>query len=313
MNRPTLVFVDGELSTELSNSDLLPDEVLFRLERDRHVLYIPDHFQMHSPIHLKFLSENENENVVAHTIFLGENSHVVLMVEFAGHADAENYAMNTSLECYLNKNARLDYYKLQNENGSASHFSSILVEQRESSSTNLFFADCGSQKSHTDLRVKLSEPYAACHLHGLYFLNQDNQQVENHIHIDHLAEHGTSSMLFKGVLDKKTRAVFNGKVHVHEKAQHTNAHQANHNLLLSANAEVNTQPQLEIYAEDIKCSHGATVGQLDNDSLFYLRSRGIEKVEALKLLTDAFVADMLDKIQDNAIREYFLARVVQHA
>lgn len=312
MNAATLVFINGQFSNELSSQALLADGVLLHLEAGRSVLHIPENYQSTSPIYLKFLSDNNIESLLHHTVVMGENSRAVVMAEFTGNAQAETYAVHSTLEFYLNKNACIDYYKLQNEHERAKHHANMMVEQHESSCATFFFADFGGQKSQVNLRVKLSEPHAACHLHGLYFLNHDNQQMENHIHVEHLAEHGTSSMLFKGVLDKKSRALFHGKVQVHEKAQHTNAHQANHNLLLSPNAEVSTQPQLEIYAEDIKCSHGATVGQIDSDSLFYLRSRGIEKPAALKLLTDAFIADMMNKINDATIRQYFLSRVTQH-
>ena len=122
--------------------------------------------------------------------------------------------------------------------------------------------------------------------------------------MNHLAEHGASSMLFKGLLDKKSRATFNGKVYVHPRAQHIRAQQANHNLLLSPHAEVNSKPELEIYADDIKCAHGATVGQLDAESLFFLRARGIDKELAIDLLTQAFSAEVFNRIENAAVRRY---------
>ena len=168
----------------------------------------------------------------------------------------------------------------------------MVVHQEEASALNMLIIDSGSRATQANLRVKLHERHATCHLDGLYWLTQDHQTLDNQIQIDHIADNGTSSMFYKGVLDKKSRALFNGKVHVHENAQQTNALQANHNLLLSKYAEVRSEPQLEIYSNDIKCAHGATVGQLDAEALFYLRSRGIEANLALQLLTEAFTREV---------------------
>jgi len=140
-------------------------------------------------------------------------------------------------------------------------------------------------------------------------LNQDQQHVDHHLHVDHLASHGASSMLYKGILDKKSRAVFNGKVYVHPATKQISAHQANHNLLLSNEAEVNSKPELEIYSDDVKCTHGATIGQLDHESLFYLTSRGIEKNEAHKLLIRAFAEEVYSKMDDVMIRQYVQKRM----
>jgi Fe-S cluster assembly protein SufD len=177
----------------------------------------------------------------------------------------------------------------------------------------LFFADCGAAQAHVNLHVNLDEKHATCHLNGLYQLNHDAQQINNHIYINHVAEYGISSMHFKGILDNRSHAEFVGKVHVHEKAQHTHAQQSNHNLLLSSYAEVKTKPELEIYADDVKCAHGATVGQLDEDALFYLRSRGIEKQDALQLLTLAFADDIMNKIENVTIRNHIQNRMSSHA
>lgn len=309
MSQSHFVFLDGELNQTLSKNIA---EFVFEKKGDESFLSIPDNVEIKTPLHFTFLSEKSECNNVQQTISIGENSRVKFLAEFIGKDDATDYASHAALTFYLNKNARLDYYKLQNEKKSAKHFSNIFVEQSEASHANLFFLDCGSLKAESHLRIQIKESYATCHLHGLYFLNDDKQDIQNHIHVDHVAMHGTSSMLFKGVLDKKSSASFHGKVHVREKAHHTHAHQANHNLLLSKDAEVSTQPQLEIDAEDIKCSHGATVGQLDQDSLFYLRSRGILHADALKLLTDAFIADIINKIEENDVRQYFLSRVAQY-
>lgn len=308
MNVISFVFINGEFNEALSDISLLPSAVSFKNEKNQIQLHIPKMQASPLPIHFKYLNGCKD---LKHKIIMEENSSLVFIEEYA--SDHENaYLTNAMLELQLNKYAKMHYYKIQNENQQASHQVCIRVEQKESSDIKMFFADCGSQQSKSDVNIKLYETYASCCMQGLYFLNHDNQQIDNDIHIEHMAELGTSSMTFKGVLDKKSKAQFLGKVHVYENAKRTNAHQENHNLLLSSAADVKSQPQLEIYADDIKCTHGATVGQLDHDSLFYLRSRGIDENTALKMLTDAFVAEIVEKIEDISIRNYIQQRISQH-
>jgi Fe-S cluster assembly protein SufD len=308
MNVISFVFIDGEFNEDLSDISLLPSAISFKSEKNKIQLHIPQKQISPLPIHFKYLNGCKD---LQHKIIMEEQSSMVFIEEYASnHEDA--YLTNAMLEVQLNKHANMHYYKIQNENQQASHQGCIQVEQKESSDIKMFFADCGSNKSRSDVKIKLQERYASCCMNGLYFLNHDDQQIDNAIHVEHMAELGTSSMVFKGVLDKKSKAQFLGKVHVYENAKRTNAHQENHNLLLSSTADVTSQPKLEIYADDIKCTHGATVGQLDQDSLFYLRSRGIDKNTALKMLTDAFVAEIVEKIEDLSIRNYIQQRISQH-
>jgi Fe-S cluster assembly protein SufD len=308
MNVISFVFINGEFNEKLSDVSIMPDTVVFQNEKNQLRLHIPKNQVLPLPIHFKYLNGCDS---LQHNIVMEENSSLVFIEEYASdHTDA--YLTNARLELQLHKHARLHYYKIQNENQQASHQVFINLAQSEASEVNMFFADCGSNKSRSDVHVKLNEPHASCIMNGLYFLNHDNQHIDNAIYVEHVAELGVSSMIFKGVLDKKSKAQFLGKVHVHENAQRTNAHQENHNLLLSSQADVTSQPKLEIYADDIKCTHGATVGQLDQDSLFYLRSRGIDEGTALKMLTDAFVAEIVEKIDDLSIRHYIQQRVAQH-
>jgi Fe-S cluster assembly protein SufD len=154
----------------------------------------------------------------------------------------------------------------------------------------------GGRMVREDVQVNLRESGAECSVNGFYVLDQDGQHVDNHAQIDHMATHGTSDMVYKGILNKKSHGVFNGMVYVHPLAQKTKAHQANHNLLLSRDAAIETKPEFEIYADDVKCVHGDTVGQLDTEALFYLRSRGIDKMEAMRLLAQAFSAEVIDRV-----------------
>jgi Fe-S cluster assembly protein SufD len=308
MNVISFVFMNGEFNEDLSDLSLLPSAISFQSAKNQIELRIPKNQSSTLPIHFKYMNGCHD---LLHKVIMEEDSNLVLIEEYADdHEDA--YSMHTKLELELNKYAKMHYYNIQNENQKATHQGSICVAQKEASDIKMFFADCGSNQSKVDVKIKLCEPYASCHVHGLYFLNHDSQHIDNSIYVEHLAELGTSSMVFKGVLDKKSKAQFLGKVHVYENAKRTHAHQENHNLLLSSMAEAKSQPELEIYADDIKCTHGATVGQLDQESLFYLRSRGIDEKTALKMLTDAFVAEIMEKIDDTSIRNYIQQRVGSH-
>src|SRR5262249_26810065 len=159
----------------------------------------------------------------------------------------------------------------------------------------------GGRLVRNDINAVLAGEGCECTLNGLY-LGTDQQLIDNHTQIDHAKPHCTSHELYKGILDGKAHGVFNGKIYVHPDAQKTDAKQTNQTLLLSEAATINTKPQLEIYADDVKCTHGATVGQLDAEALFYLRSRGIAKDEARSLLTFAFANDIIDRIKIHPLR-----------
>jgi Fe-S cluster assembly protein SufD len=178
------------------------------------------------------------------------------------------------------------------------------VFQQKDSCVSLVNFSLGAKFARDDVMVTLQEAGSECRTAGFYRLTNDNQYIDNHINIDHAAPRSCSEMVYKGVLDKKSRAVFNGRLYVGTGAQKIEAQQQNHNLLLSNVAEVYSKPELEIYADDVKCKHGATTGQLDQDALFYLRARGIEKTEAVNLLLQAFAADILQKITHADIKAH---------
>ena len=206
-------------------------------------------------------------------------------------------------------NSQLHHYKVQRENTSATHMANTFITQQRDSMVALTNISIGAKFSRDDVLVKLQETGAECRTAGFYRLESDNQYIDQHITIDHAAPHSRSEMVYKGVLDKKSRAVFNGRLHVGVGAQKIEAQQQNHNLLLSNFAEIYSKPELEIYSDDVKCKHGATTGQLDQDALFYLRARGIEKTEAVSLLLHAFAADIYQKITNADIRMHIEAAV----
>ena len=208
---------------------------------------------------------------------------------------------NAVTELHLQAGSRIAHHVVRHGSSKAFHVGHIRARVQRDARLDSGTWWLGGAWARNDLHVELLEPGAHCELLGLY-LTSENQHVDNHTCIDHAAPHCTSRELYKGVLGGKSTAVFNGRVLVQRDAQKTDADQSNHNLLLSDSATVNTKPELEIYADDVKCAHGTTVGQLDDDHIWYLRSRGIPLQQALQMLTRAFVADVLEDVSDEGVR-----------
>ncbi|BAU48138.1 FeS assembly protein SufD [Sulfurifustis variabilis] len=253
------------------------------------------------PIHLVFLATGGQVLALPHNLIVLEEGAQATVIEHYFALSDGRYFTNALTETSLEKDARLEHYRVQQEGGQAYHIGGVHVQQRRASRFVAHAIDLGGLLVRNDLRAVLAAEHAECALNGLYVLD-GRQHVDNHTLIDHAKPHGTSSEYYKGVLDGRSRAVFNGRVIVQPDAQHTDARQMNNNLLLSEDAEVDTKPELEIYADDVKCSHGATVGQLDADALFYLRSRAIEESAARDLLTYAFANDILSRFRLQPIR-----------
>lgn len=206
-------------------------------------------------------------------------------------------------EIKLASGAVVDHYKLQQESDQAYHIASLFADvagDAKLHSHNLAF---GGAIARSDIHIKLNQPGAHCAMNGLY-LGGGRQHIDNYTQVNHAAPNCTSDEFYKGILDDRSRAVFHGRIVVEQDAQQTDAQQQNRNLLLSRNAEIDTKPQLEIYADDVKCSHGATIGQLDHESLFYLRSRGIDESTARSLLSFAFANEVICRMDNAAIRSY---------
>ncbi len=178
----------------------------------------------------------------------------------------------------------LEVVKQQRENPQAIHMENYFIQQQQDSRVDLTQINLGAAFARDDVAVTLQAAGAKCYTSGFYHTTRDNQYVDHHIDVLHQAAHTESDMLYKGIIDKKSRAVFNGRLHVAAGAQKIQAVQGNHHLLLSAQAEAYSKPELEIYADDVKCRHGATTGQIDQDALFYLRARGIPQTEAIGIL-----------------------------
>jgi len=223
---------------------------------------------------------------------------------------SDSYFTNTVSEVFVAEGARLGHYRLQAESRNAFHVGTIEVQQARGSRYESFSFATGAKLSRTNVYTTLAGDAAEAILNGLYMVD-GSQHVDHQTRIEHVAPNCPSHELYKGILDGNSHGVFNGKVYVHPEAQKTDGKQSNNNLLLSDSARVDTKPQLEIFADDVKCTHGATVGRLDETALFYMRSRGIGPAQAKRLLTYAFAADVLEKIELEPLRLALEAQVLE--
>ncbi|HXV28267.1 MAG TPA: Fe-S cluster assembly protein SufD [bacterium] len=236
-------------------------------------------------------------------IVLNEGSRASIIETFVT-LEGPGVLSNSVSEIVLEKGSALDYYLIQRQNPLDFHINTTKVIAKQSSSLKSFYLTLGGKLVRNDLDVILAEEEAGCELRGLY-LTEPSAHVDNHTLIDHARPNGKSHQIYKGIMNGKSRAVFNGKVFVRKDAQKTDAYQINKNLLLSEGAIVDTKPQLEIFADDVKCAHGAAIGQLDPEAVFYLKSRGLSEEASRSLLTYAFASEVIQKVEIDAVRERF--------
>jgi Fe-S cluster assembly protein SufD len=261
------------------------------------------------PFHLLFLgtasADGDPRVAYPRNLFVADEASQMTVVETyaaAGDGEADVYWSCGATEAVLAQAAVVDHYKVQHESRAAFHVATQQVYQRRDSNFSSHSVSVGGALTRNDVNAYLDGEGIESTLNGLYLVNGD-QLVDNHMRVDHAKPHCNSHELYKGVLDDKARSVFNGLIHVHQDAQKTDAKQTNRNLLLSRGALASSNPQLEIFADDVRCTHGSTVGQLDREAVFYLRSRGIGEEAAKSLLTYAFAADVVERIKVEPVRE----------
>ena len=263
-------------------------------------LWIPKNVKLETPLQITFLSEAKSASFPRLLVVAEENSSATLIESFVSNGD-ESHFTNAIAEIVLKDGARLEHYRLQNENRKAYHTAATAAELGRASSYDATSVNFGAQLARHDISVVMDHEGAECRVDGLYMAGA-NQHTDTHSVIDHTQPNCTSHQLYKGILDGNARAVFNGKIFVREGAQKTDAMQTNKNLLLSPQARVDTKPQLEIYADDVKCAHGAAVGQIDEEELFYLQARGLNPELGRSLLTYGFAEEVIGKIKIESIR-----------
>jgi Fe-S cluster assembly protein SufD len=264
---------------------------------------IPRGVVVEQPLVILYLSAPGGEPTVTfpRTLIVAEEQSQVKIVEAYAALNGTAYWSCPVTEVILGEGAILRHQKIQEESPEAFHVALTQVRQSRSSSYTSHSIAIGGSLVRNDLVSLLDGQGCECVLNGLY-LGSGTQHVDNHTTIDHAQRNGESRQLYKGVLGDGATAVFNGRVQVRQDAQKTNARQTNNNLLLSEEAQINTKPELEIYADDVKCAHGATIGRLEEEAIFYLRSRGIDRHAAQSILTYAFAREITDEIRVESIR-----------
>jgi len=257
------------------------------------------------PVYIYNITDTRSGNILAQPrslVHIGENAQVRIVETYASVGSGESFT-NQVMEVVTEKDAVLAYYKIQNDAGHTNQVSTTHIRQIGKSYVHAVTVSLNGGIVRNNLNVVLEAERCEAYLYGLYF-QQGQSHIDNHTVVDNVKPYCLSNELYKGILRDSATGVFNGKIFVQPLAQKTNAYQSNKNILLSDAASVNTKPQLEIFADDVKCSHGCTVGRLDEEGLFYLRSRGIDEKTARSLLLRAFVVDILEHIKPEPIRTY---------
>ena len=337
LHGPIVVVVDGEFSSHHSDLSDLPDGVAISSLRDSvaerdelldrylgkiadpehqafealNTAFLDDGVFLHvkrgieaaTPIQVLTVTTGQRALVQPRLLFVAEEASAVTIVENQRTLGDGDVFTNAVCEVFAARDARVDHYRIQTEGGSATQVCTTRVNQSGTSNVSTFTATFGGKLVRNNLHILPDAEYCETHLNGL-FLASGTQHIDNHTFVDHARPNCESNELYKGILDGSATGVFNGKVLVRRDAQKTNAYQSNKSIVLSDSARMYAKPELEIYADDVKCSHGATTGQVDAEALFYLQSRGISRDKAMTMMLGAFAGDVLSLIQPEAVRSY---------
>ena len=273
--------------------------------RDGAFIYVPEGIVLEQPLHALFLSTSlEGQATVSYprNLFVaGKSSQLTVIESYAGFGNDQYFSCPVT-EIVGSANSVIDHYRLGQESIGAFHIASQKVHLGRDANFFTHSVNHGGALVRNDIQARLDAEGIHCTLNGLY-MARGTQHVDHQMRVDHVKPNCHSYELFKGILEGRSRAVFNGRIYVHQDAQKTDAKQSNRNLLLSGEALVHSNPQLEIFADDVRCTHGSTTGHLDEDAIFYLRSRGIGDEAARSLLTYSFAGEVLKEIRLDAVRE----------
>ena len=342
-----LVFVDGNFSRELSNLANLPsgvsvsglaDEMTHHpaaveahlgryldIRRDPfsalNTAFTEDGAYVHvrrgavveQPIHLLFVSTAGDVPTVTYprNLLVFEDEVQATVVEEYVSLAAGTVFSNSATELIAGENATISHYMIEREHREAFNVSTLRIQQGRSANVASHSLLLGGGLVRNNVHPVLAGEGGECLINGLFVGNR-RQHLDNYMHVEHASPHCSSRQFYNGILDGHAHGVFHGRIVVHKDAQKTDAKQTNRNLLLSDDAQIDTKPQLEIYADDVKCTHGATIGQIEENALFYLRSRGIDEVAARRLLLQAFASECLDRMKPGAARDYAETLIQAH-
>jgi Fe-S cluster assembly protein SufD len=275
-------------------------------------LYLPRGARLEEPVHLLYVSRSNGDPVVSHprTLIIAEDDSRASIVESFVGFENDTYFTNAVTEILVKQRAEIEHCKLQRESESAYHLSTVQAQVGRGSRFKTHSILMGGTLVRNEVNTILADEGVECAVNGLY-LGRGHQHIDNHTVIEHAKPNCASRELFKGILDGRSKAVFDGRIHVRPNAQKTDAKQTSRCILLSDDAQINTNPQLEIYADDVKCTHGAAVGKIDEDAVFYLRTRGIERSMARQMLVFAFANEILEALKIGPVRERLSADLYQ--
>lgn len=334
-----LVFVDGRYCAELSSTEALPDGVkvlnvagalesyedLVREQISKHAdfaneaftalnaafmedggfVYVPDNTVLQEPVHLLYVTTEKDKPTITNIrnlITAGRNSQANIIEHYVSLGESV-YFSNVVTELVIGENSTVGHYMIECESQKAFNVSTLRVQQERSSNLRSHSVLLGGAIVRNNVHPVLAGEGCDSLINGL-FMSAGRQHMDNYMVVEHASPHCDSRQYYNGILDGRSRGVFHGRIIVHEDAQKTDAKQTNRNLLLSDNAQIDTKPQLEIYADDVKCTHGATIGQMDANAVFYLQSRGIPEEKARDILLSAFTSGTLESMQLREIRDY---------
>jgi Fe-S cluster assembly protein SufD len=335
----TLVFINGRFAPQLSDSGSLPAGVrvaslaeeiaknpaalqnhlarYINNERDSFAalntaliedgayVYLPRRTALTAPIHLLFVSAAGDAPAMAHphNLIVAEDETEAGIIEDYVSIGSGTFFSNVVTELVAGENAALSHYLVEREDLQALNVSTLRLQQARSSNVSSHSVLLGGALVRNNVHPVLKGEGGECLINGL-FIGNGRQHMDNYMLVEHASPHCSSRQFYNGILDGHAHGVFHGRIIVHKDAQKTDAKQTNRNLLLSDDAQIDTKPQLEIYADDVKCTHGATIGQIEENALFYLRSRGIDETSARHLLLLAFAHESLDRMKDSSVRQY---------
>jgi len=342
-----LVFVDGRWAASLSSSSNLPKGVrvgslaaaiakdpgavepylgrYLDIQRDPFsalntafledgaYVDVPKGAVVEAPIHLLFISTAHEAPVVSHPrnlIVAGEDSQITIIEDYISLGRGERVLCNTATELIAGDHSVISHYMIEREDEQAFNVSTLRIQQGRTADVASHSVLAGGALVRNNVHPVLAGEGGECLINGL-FLGRHHQHLDNYMLVEHASPHSSSRQFYNGILDGHAHGVFHGRIIVHKNAQKTDAKQTNRNLLLSDTAQIDTKPQLEIYADDVKCTHGATIGQIEENALFYLRSRGIDEASARRLLLFAFASECLDRMR-TGLAHSFVENLIQH-
>lgn len=289
----------------LNNQEEWFSAISTALFKDGYFIKVEKSAVLEKPVVVYHINDATSADVVSiprNLIVAEENAQVTVIESYHTIGDKVSLS-NAVTEIFVGATANVSYYKLQNEVATASHIGTTQVTIKDKAVFNAYTYTFNGDIVRNNMNMKLDGEHIEAHMYGLYMI-EGNTHVDNHTVADHLKPNCFSNEIYKGIMDDKSNGVFNGKVFVRPDAQKTNAYQSNKNILLTDDAKINAKPQLEIWADDVSCSHGCTTGQLDQDAIFFFRQRGISLENARKLLLEAFAIDVVDQVKIEAIQDY---------